>query len=213
MRRFLLLAAALVAMVAAPARAADEPADPQLEALARKVGAQLNNLSALFNRGPAQDVEVRVVVLGAHAAVTGADARGAKLKIDLRLSGMQLQGGDFVDANFSVDADLRRVGDLWTCTRAMATPGMVVTKDPGPVIGDAPQETFNVTETVQAALVKIGAAVPAAVVLRDAIVKWVTENNSLPADSPASGMTWEKVSPRKNLEERGKTSAFFSGRA
>jgi len=61
--------------------------------------------------------------------------RPAKLTIDLRLHRMQLQGGDYVDADYSVDVDLRRAGDLWTCTKAMATPGMVSTKF-GPVVRD-----------------------------------------------------------------------------
>jgi hypothetical protein len=207
MSRFLLLAASLVLFVTAQARAADASSGPQLELLAKKVGAQLNGLSALFNRGPAQDVEVRAVVLGAKAVATGGDAPGAKLKIDLRLSGMQLQGGDFADENFSVEADLRRDGDLWICTKAMATPGMVLTRS-GPVIGDAPQEPFNVTETVQAALVKIGAARPPATVMRDAVAKWVSENNALGADSPI-GNDMGKVA-EKHLEA-GKNFGILLG--
>jgi hypothetical protein len=124
-----------------------------------------------------------VSVFGVKAEPVGGDTPGAKLKMDLRVEEMQLQGGDFVDRNYAVDIDLRRAGDKWTCTKAMAAPGMVSTKF-GPEVGGAPEEPINITADVQRALVEIGAAESPAVGLKAAIVKWVSENNSLGADSP-----------------------------
>jgi len=173
---------------AAAAKSGDKPGDApagdaELQTLAKKLGQQLNTLSASVHRGPAQDSDIRVAVLGVKAVPVGGDSPGAKLKMDLRVTETQLQGGDFVDCDFAVDIDLRRAGDKWTCAKAMATPGTVSTKF-GPEVGGAPQESINITGDVQRALVKIGAAESPALALKAGIVKWVSENNSLGAGSP-----------------------------
>jgi len=177
------LAAAMIAIAMAFAAAPGARAgDVDLQAMARRVGAQLGNLSASLNLGPAQDVQVRVAVISTDADAIEGDEPGAKMRINLRLTATQLQGGEFADYDVAVDADLRRVGRFWTCTRAMGKLGTITTMH-GPVVNRKPQEPFNVTGAVQGALVRIGAAVPGWVVLQAAVVKWVSENNGLDAGS------------------------------